>query len=91
MKCTEEQLKTIEEDAFDAMTATEIACHLGVPVDEFREELRSVESEVAIAYRKGKAAAVKMAKEQVKNQAKIGNPDSLRQYLLNINDMADDE
>ena len=75
MKCTEEQLKTIEEDAFDAMTATEIACHLGV----------------AIAYRKGKAAAVKMAKEQVKNQAKIGNPDSLRQYLLNINDMADDE
>lgn len=91
MKCTEEQLMTIEEDAFVAMTAKEIARHIGMPAEEFRNELWDEGSEVHVAYHRGKAAAIRMSKEQVQKQAKIGNPESLKQYLANINDMADDE
>ena len=91
MNCTEELLKTIEEDAFLAMTPSEIARHTGLPADELKEELRKTDSRIAESYRTGQIKAVKLAKEQIKEQAKIGNPTALEQYIHNITDMIDDE
>lgn len=91
MNCTEEQLKTIEADAFVAMTPSEIARDIGVPAEEFKEELQKTESPVALSYKSGQIKAVRLAKEQIMEQAKIGNPTALEQFLHNITDMMDDE
>ena len=91
MNCTEALLKNMEEAAFLARTPSEIARHTGLPADEFKEELRKMESRIAESYRTGQIKAVKLAKEQIKEQAKIGNPTALEQYIHNITDMIDDE
>ena len=91
MTTTEDRLKTIEEDAFIAMTPSEIAWDIGMKVEEFKAALCDEKSDINNAYRTGQVKAVKLAKDQIKEQAKIGNPTALEQFLHNITDMIGDE
>ena len=91
MNCTEELLKTIEEDAFCAMTPSEIARHIKVDADVFKAELMKESSPLASSYRCGQVKAIKLAKQQIQEQAKVGNPPALEMFMRNLTEMMEDE
>ena len=91
MKFTNEQLENIEKWAAIYMPISDIAILLSIPADMLRDEIRNKNTEVSLAYHRGKAASRLKLHHQEMLLAQVGSPLAIENAHRNLLDMEDDE
>lgn len=91
MKFTNEQLENIEKWAAIYMPISDIAILLSIPADMLRDEIRNKNTEVSIAYHRGKASSRLKLHHQEMLLAQVGSPLAIENAHRNLLDMEDDE
>ena len=90
MKFTNEQLENIEKWAAIYMPISDIAILLSIPADMLRDEIRNKNTEVSIAYHRGKASSRLKLHHQEMLLAQVGSPLAIENAHRNLLDMEDD-
>ena len=91
MSFTKEQLENIEKWASIYMPISDIAILLSIPADMLRDEIRNKNTEVSIAYHRGKASSRLKLHHQEMLLAQVGSPLAIENAHHNLLDMEDDE
>ncbi len=91
MTFTKEQLENIEKWAAIYMPISDIAILLSIPADMLRDEIRNKNTEVSIAYHRGKASSRLKLHHQEMLLAQVGSPLAIENAHRNLLDMEDDE
>ena len=91
MTFTKEQLENIEKWAAIYMPISDIAILLSIPADMLRDEIRNKNTDVSIAYHRGKASSRLKLHHQEMLLAQVGSPLAIENAHRNLLDMEDDE
>ena len=91
MNFTKEQLEQVEKYASIYLPITDIAILMGIPADMLRDEIRNRNTDVSLAYHRGKAASRVKLHHQEMLLAQVGSPLAIENAHRNLLDMEDDE
>ena len=91
MTFSKEQLENVEKWASIYMPISDIAILMGIPADMLREEIRNRNTDVSMAYHKGKASSRLKLHHQEMLLAQVGSPLAIENAHRNLLDMEDDE
>ena len=91
MTFTKEQLEQIEKWASIYLPISEMAILLSIPAEMLRDEIRNRNSEVSLAYHRGKASSRVKLHHQEMLLAQVGSPLAIENAHRNLLDMEDDE
>ena len=91
MTFSKEQLENVEKWASIYMPITDIALLMGIPADMLREEIRNRNTDVSMAYHRGKASSRLKLHQQEMLLAQVGSPLAIENAHRNLLDMEDDE
>jgi len=91
MTFTKEQLEDIEKYASIFMPISDIAILMKIPADVLRDEIRNKNTDVSVAYHRGKASSRLKLHHQEMLLAQVGSPLAIENAHRNLLDMEDDE
>ena len=91
MNFTKEQLEQVEKYASIYLPISDIAILMGIPADMLRDEIRNRNTDVSLAYHRGKAASRVKLHHQEMLLAQVGSPLAIENAHRNLLDMEDDE
>ena len=91
MTFSKEQLEQIEKWASIYLPISEMAILLSIPAEMLRDEIRNRNSEVSLAYHRGKASSRVKLHHQEMLLAQVGSPLAIENAHRNLLDMEDDE
>ena len=91
MTFTKEQLEDIEKYASIFMPISDIAILMRIPADVLRDEIRNKNTDVSVAYHRGKASSRLKLHHQEMLLAQVGSPLAIENAHRNLLDMEDDE
>ena len=91
MTFSKEQLENVEKWASIYMPISDIALLIGIPADMLREEIRNRNTDVSMAYHRGKASSRLKLHQQEMLLAQVGSPLAIENAHRNLLDMEDDE
>ena len=91
MTFSKEVLEQINKWASIYLPISEMAIMLDIPAEMLREEIRNKNTEVSIAYHKGKASSRVKLHHQEMLLAQVGSPLAIENAHRNLLDMEDDE
>lgn len=81
----------VEKMASIFLPLSDIAVIIGVPVHELRSDVSDPQSDVGLAYRRGKAASKVKIHQQEMALALVGSPLALQNVQSSLISMEDDE
>lgn len=91
MNYTKTQLEQIEQLASMFMPISDIAIIINVPAEYLRSDIAQKDTDVSIAYTKGKVSSKRALRSQEMMLAKVGSPLALENCRKNLLDIEDDE
>ena len=91
MTFTKEQLEEVEKYASIYMPISDIAILMRIPADVLRDEIRNKNTDVSVAYHRGKASSRVKLHHQEMLLAQVGSPLAIETAHRNLLDMEDDE
>ena len=91
MTFTKEQLEDIEKYASIFMPISDIAILMRIPADVLRDEIRNKNTDISVAYHRGKASSRLKLHHQEMLLAQVGSPLAIENAHRNLLDMEDDE
>ena len=91
MTFTKEQLEEVEKYASIYMPISDIAILMRIPADVLRDEIRNKNTDVSVAYHRGKASSRVKLHHQEMLLAQVGSPLAIENAHRNLLDMEDDE
>lgn len=91
MNYTTEQIENVEKLASLYMKITDIALIIGVSDNALRQDIDDSNSQISLAYRKGKALRKLELRKQEMELARVGSPLALENAQKALIDMEDDE
>lgn len=91
MNFSKEQIENIEKWAGIFMPISDMAIMMSIPADMLRDEIRNRNTEVSIAYHRGKASSRLKLHHQEMLLAQVGSPLAIENAHRNLLDMEDDE
>lgn len=91
MNFSKEQIENIEKWAGIFMPISDMAIMMNIPADMLRDEIRNRNTEVSIAYHRGKASSRLKLHHQEMLLAQVGSPLAIENAHRNLLDMEDDE
>ena len=91
MTFTKEQLEEVEKYASIYMPISDIAILMRIPADVLRDEIHNKNTDVSVAYHRGKASSRVKLHHQEMLLAQVGSPVAIENAHRNLLDMEDDE
>ena len=91
MNFTKEQLEQINKWASIYLPISDMALMLDIPAEMLREGIRNKNTEVSLAYHRGKASSRVKLHQQEMLLAQVGSPLAIENAHRNLLDMEDDE
>lgn len=91
MTFSKEQIENIEKWAGIFMPISDMAIMMNIPADMLRDEIRNRNTEVSLAYHRGKASSRLKLHHQEMLLAQVGSPLAIENAHRNLLDMEDDE
>ena len=91
MNFSKEQIENIEKWAAIFMPISDMAIMMNIPADMLRDEIRNRNTEVSLAYHRGKASSRLKLHHQEMLLAQVGSPLAIENAHRNLLDMEDDE
>lgn len=91
MTFTKEQLEEVEKYASIYMPISDIAILMRIPAEILRDEIRNKNTDVSVAYHRGKASSRVKLHHQEMLLAQVGSPLAIENAHRNLLDMEDDE
>ena len=91
MNFSKEQIENIEKWAGIFMPISDMAIMMNIPCEMLRDEIRNRNTEVSLAYHRGKASSRLKLRHQEMLLAQVGSPLAIENAHRNLLDMEDDE
>lgn len=91
MTFSKEQIEQIEKWASIFVPISDMAIMMGIPCEMLRDEIRNRNTDVSLAYHRGKASSRLKLHHQEMLLAQVGSPLAIENAHRNLLDMEDDE